>query len=103
MNRPWDLKKARAALAVAEAAQTTKFFAKCNDGDDASGANDFVVVVECLEDLVGSFVHNWDLCYTKAIRKLDYSVNDIYKYMAKKGYKVSGLLLSSRASKLLLS
>ena len=90
MNKPWDKKKAKAASEI-RAAQTTKFFAKCNDGDDASGDNDFVVVVECLEDLVGSFVHNWDLCCTKAIRKLNYSVNDIYKYMAKKGYKVSGL------------
>jgi hypothetical protein len=91
MNKPWDLKKARAALAVAEAAQTIKFFAKCNDGDDASGGNDFVVVVECLEDLVGSFVANWDICQTKAAKKREYSVNDIYKGMAKKGYSISGL------------
>ena len=93
MNRPWDPKKARAALAVAEAAQTTKFFAKCNDGDDASGANDFVVVVECAVSLVDSFVPNWDAGYDKSLKKRKYSVNvnDIYKYMATKGYKVSGL------------
>ena len=90
MNKPWDKKKAKIA-AAAVATETTTFHAMCTDMNEGPGINDFVIVVTCPKELVPQFTADWDTCQTKAAKKATYSVNDVYKAMAKKGYTITGL------------
>ena len=93
MNRPWDLKKAKG---LTQSPRTTTFHVDCVDRNEGPGVNDFVLVVTCAPSLKAKFIANWDTCVDAVDQQEDYSVSDIYKGMAKKGYKVKGLHTSFR-------
>lgn len=66
------------------------FFAMCGDSNGDS-SNDFMIQVTCDCSKKDAFKDTWIKCRKKAIKDPEYSVNDIYDLMAKKGYKVIGL------------